>query len=275
MPAAEPSGHLAVVDSCVGCHARVPTSAQAALGQDVNHAFKVDTTLCAACHSALVDGEGLKAANAAQLTDLLRLVFAKTQAAITAAVNYVPPTGVMMVGVRAYDPATNSYSTSSSTLTPAGAGLVVLAPGNAPTSVGLYRSSSGINYLLLTLPNSVTWLPTAAGAQPITTNTLMVSTSGFITNQVVTPTTPSWPTTAYYSPLTFPAPKSGTYTTPYPASPNPPPWLGAAGFANTQVLFKAYWNWATLNLDGTLGIHNPRFFADVVANTVTRLNALP
>ena len=69
-----PSPHLAVTDTCAGCHYKVTTASEATAKQTSNHSFLVDTTLCASCHSANVDGVALQAANQAQLDALRGLV---------------------------------------------------------------------------------------------------------------------------------------------------------------------------------------------------------
>jgi len=46
-----------------------------------------------------------------------------------------------------------------------------------------------------------------------------------------------------------------------------PPWVNG----DIQTLIKAYWNMTLLSYDETLGIHNPQFFNDVVANSSARL----
>jgi len=57
-----PSAHLAVEDTCVGCHMRIfPTGLT---GTNTNHTWKLDSTSCASCHGGVrapVDGEAVQA----------------------------------------------------------------------------------------------------------------------------------------------------------------------------------------------------------------------
>jgi hypothetical protein len=56
-----PSAHLAVKDSCVGCHMK--TFPAGLTGTNTNHTWRIDTTSCGKCHgsaTAPVDGEALQ-----------------------------------------------------------------------------------------------------------------------------------------------------------------------------------------------------------------------
>jgi formate-dependent nitrite reductase cytochrome c552 subunit len=56
-----PSPHLAVADSCVGCHMK--TFPAGLTGTNTNHTWRIDSTSCAKCHgsaTAPVDGEALQ-----------------------------------------------------------------------------------------------------------------------------------------------------------------------------------------------------------------------
>jgi len=57
-----PSAHLAVADSCVGCHMK--TFPAGLTGTNTNHTWRIDNTSCGKCHgsaTAPVDGEALQA----------------------------------------------------------------------------------------------------------------------------------------------------------------------------------------------------------------------
>jgi hypothetical protein len=75
MPPASPSPHLAVADTCVGCHYAIPTAAQKAAGQTTNHSFATDVTICSACHAAAFDGAALQRETAASLDQLDQAIF--------------------------------------------------------------------------------------------------------------------------------------------------------------------------------------------------------
>ncbi len=290
MPRYTPSAHLAVTDTCAGCHVKIATGSELASKQTSNHAFKVDNTICAACHatgSGKVDGAALQAANQLQIDALRGLIAQKMLTTITAAINYVPATGSMIVAVRPYDIVSDSYSSATSSYAggalPAGwidlvAGTGTGAPGtkNLPTSVGMRYSRTGSLLVVLNVPNAVTFTPTATGAVPITTNALAVSFTAIGTNQAVPTTLPGWPAGMGYvfSVWGAPSPASGTTTGTYPTVPQPG-WLAGSGVASVQTLMKANWNVSVLNNDGTLGIHNPGFFNGLVAATNQALKALP
>ena len=275
MPRKSPSAHLAVKDTCAGCHVNIATKEQEAAGETSNHSFRADNTICGACHGATVNGEALQAVNLTQIDSLRALWASKTLTTLKAAVNFVPVTGTMDVAVRAYDPITNAYSTSSSTVTTATAGMVHLTPANAPTKVDAYYTTTGTLLLAITVPTAVTFQPvTSAGpvGSPVTTNVIYANVSTLVTNQAVPTTLPWWTATAKYTVFSVPAPASGTVTTSYPALPAPPAWVV---FNDVQTLFKAYWNFSMLTADNTKGIHNPSFFNGVVSATSARLLALP
>jgi cytochrome c553 len=72
-PRLAPSAHMAVANSCAGCHAETPTARQVAAGETSNHSFVADGTICARCHGSGVDGQALQAANRMQLDQLRNL----------------------------------------------------------------------------------------------------------------------------------------------------------------------------------------------------------
>ena len=286
MPRYSPSPHLAVADSCAGCHVKIATGSEAASMQTSNHSFAVDNTICSTCHGTgtnAVDGEALQAANGQQIEGLRSLLAQKMLATIDAACNFTPATGSMDVLVRPYDSATNSYSSSSSSWSPTATGWVSLdASGvgggkNCPTSVGYTYTTTGSFLVVLNVPNPVTFTPTATGASPVTTSALAVSFTAIATNQLVPDTLPGWPAASkyYYSVWGPPSPKGGTTTPTYPAMPPLPGWQDAAGGDAVQTIMKAYWNISLLVNDSTSGIHNPAFFNNAIAATSVALKALP
>jgi len=105
VPRYSPSAHLAVKDTCVGCHVSIPTPAQAALNQTTNHTFKPDPALCQSCHGAGTDGVALKISLETQLDATKDVIAAKVVSLLAAAVK---DDGAFMA--RAWDPATDLYS---------------------------------------------------------------------------------------------------------------------------------------------------------------------
>ncbi len=283
MPRYSPSAHLAIADTCAGCHVKLPTANQRAAHQTSNHAMATDSTLCANCHgagSAAVDGEALKAANQLQLTSVQQLFASKLLTTLAHAIQNVPVSGAMVVAVRPYDAVSNSYSSSQSSYSGAGlSGWVdLVATGNTPTSIGFTRTQTGTPLIVLNVPNAVTFTPTAQGAAPVTTTALAVAYESIATNQTVPNTLPGWPTaSAYlYSVWGAPSPATGTDTGNFPTVPQPQWLTGNMGaVAQVQTLMKAGWNIALLTNDGSLGLHNPSFFNATLSATSATLEQLP
>jgi hypothetical protein len=274
-PRITPSAHLAVKDTCAGCHVKIATAAEQASMETSNHSFRADNTICGACHGENVNGEALQAANQLQLDGLRQLWASKTLTTIKNAINYVPPTGTMDVALRAYDPITNAYSTTGSTITTSTTGAVHLDTTNVPTKVDAYYTASGTLLLAITVPNPVTFQPINSSGpvgSPVTTNVLIASASTLVTNQAVPTTLPWWTATAKYTVFSVPTPASGTTTVSYPALPAPPAWVNVN---DVQTLYKTYWNFSVLINDKTLGIHNPSFFNKVIEATSAKLMAMP
>jgi predicted CXXCH cytochrome family protein len=256
-----PSPHLAVENTCAGCHYKAVTATEVAAKQTSNHSFLVDGTVCANCHSASVDGKGLQAGYKMELDSLRAYWASKLTAPIAAAVNYASGVPAMVVTARGFDPVTGLYSTKSSSTS-----NITLT--QAPTAVD-YTSLGSKVYggaavvgLTLHLPTAVTFQPVdSTGANvgaPVTTQLLIVAPSSLKTNQPIVPaTTPA----TFYSVFS-----AGTLTA------TPPPWQTTASI---QVLYKAYWNMVMLNNDNTFGIHNPGFYDAVLSATNNQLKLLP
>ena len=88
MPASNPSPHLAVAGTCAGCHVATPTAAQKDAGFTTNHAFATDTTICASCHGAALDGAAIRRQTKAQLDQLDQAVFGALGTLLSAAGTY-------------------------------------------------------------------------------------------------------------------------------------------------------------------------------------------
>ncbi len=101
------SKHANVEEACVGCHMK--------LNPDGLHSFKIDPAkkgeLCANCHGN-TNGEGLKA----QIESLLAQLEAKIGANIQSQLNAIADPGVTSYYVRAWDPVSDCYSSSLSSI---------------------------------------------------------------------------------------------------------------------------------------------------------------
>jgi hypothetical protein len=79
-----PSAHLAVADTCVGCHMKLhPEEVET---EGTNHTFEADSTICASCHSDLVTGDALAASIDNLIVTLEGKIIAKAQADIAAGI---------------------------------------------------------------------------------------------------------------------------------------------------------------------------------------------
>jgi len=259
-----PSAHLAVADSCAGCHARIPTASQAAAGQTSNHSFIADTTSCATCHSAGVDGAALIAANRAQLEDLRNLWASKLQTNLNAAIN---STGVR-VTARAYDPVTGYYTSTTAAqyisipqVTAISWANIGAVNGNAAYG---FNSIAGLTLTLATPVTNVTFYDSNNNPHVTASlSSLTVLLSSIRTNQAI-PATPGY-AAANYTPWTGAVDWTGSGPIAYL-----PPWTNG----DISTLLKAYWNLSLLNADNTFGIHNPSFFNNVIANTSEKLEGV-
>jgi hypothetical protein len=265
----EPSPHMAVGDSCAGCHYAVPTATQTALKETANHSFVVDNTVCTNCHASGVDGVALEAANKAQLDALRNLFASKLLTNLNAAIN---TTGVK-VTARAYNPATGNYSSSTKAnyiqITPvtsiAWTNILVSSSGATEPAYSGFGETPGLTLTLATaVPSIQFYTPAGVAAETLTNVTnLVVTLSGVTTNQAI-------PATPGYGAATF-TPWTGAvdWTTTGPVA-YLPPWVNG----DIETLIKAYWNLTLLNNDNTFGIHNPPFFNDVVQHTSTALEGV-
>ncbi len=237
VPVSNPSPHLAVKDTCAGCHYAVPNAALTAAGEKTSHSFVADLSICTACHatgSTLVDGAGLQGGVKSQMAALDRLIFAKIADALAAAV-----TANTSYTASAQDTATGNYLCAA-----AGTGTPTFkftaAPAAAtitePQPVAKWRSLNTIWFPMSTL--SGTTECTSAGALATTT----------------------YNGTA---PLSVGLASVKTGATP------------AFVFVANGILTKAISNEAMIHNDESWGIHNLPFTQTVIDNTTTQLNTLP
>ncbi len=148
-----PSNHLAVGDTCAGCHFKIATGSQLAANEDRNHSFKVDSTICSACHSANVDGEALKATNHTQLTSLETAIAGKVMNLVN---NALLPANGGQYTIRFWDPVTDLYSST-------GASNVTLSV--APTSIELFEVH-GQQGFIFKMPSAVSFAIVDATGAP-------------------------------------------------------------------------------------------------------------
>lgn len=147
------SKHAAVEDACVGCHMVLNPKKRGTAPNLVSksHLFRIESAdmmaLCANCHGSLVNGEATQAAVEAGLANIA----AKVAAAAKAKINGFPG-GI--IRVRAYDSATDLYSSSSSS----SSNLSIDVVANPVASVGLEEGHGQTEFVItLTTPISIPW----------------------------------------------------------------------------------------------------------------------
>jgi hypothetical protein len=135
------SAHLAVADSCAGCHYKAVTASQAAAKQTSNHSFVVDNTICANCHSSNVDGAALQAGYQMELDGLASAISQKVLNLINTAL--VPANGGAYAA-RVWDPASDNYSSAL----PANAPPSNVTLTAAPTSIDHFEIHGQLGFIL-------------------------------------------------------------------------------------------------------------------------------
>ncbi len=257
VPRYSPSPHMAVKDTCVGCHVMLPTAAEADAGFSNNHSFVTDQTICKNCHgSASVDGAAIQAQVSAEMNTLSTAIVNAVKGAITTAAA-TNPLCVQVGSVS--DPRCTGGSCKSSQVAPAVPFPV--PPSNVQIAAG--------NVASVTMSNggttSVTITLTAAGPAFNYYDPLDVTMS----NPIGT-----WP----YSGNTKPKNYSVSMSTIQ---------VGACGAASPVYLFpvsnpgnvspdptipgKAIWNYVMLSNEGSGGLHNFPWTNSVIQATLTQL----
>ncbi|MCX5902565.1 MAG: carboxypeptidase regulatory-like domain-containing protein, partial [Proteobacteria bacterium] len=156
------SKHADVKDSCAGCHMdKTPPPADLSyqLG-GTNHTFKAAIDICSQCHStAIPDATGIQSAFDTAMTSLEEGI----ETAAIAKLN-----GLGTIKVRAYDPATDLYSTGTATVTD----TTIDTKANPIKEIEITPAIHGQMsfYLTLTTPISISWV-SATGADTGTTTT--------------------------------------------------------------------------------------------------------
>ena len=185
-----PSVHLAVANTCAGCHYKAVTASEVAAQQTSSHSFVVDNTVCATCHAASIDGAALEAGYQAQLDALGVAIAGKVEDLIVAA---LLPAGGAGYQVRAWDPTSGDYSST-------GASNVLLTA--APTSIDHMEIAGQIGFILhLPAPVTVALVDgTGAPAGSLQTADLYVP-AGSILSNAATPAALFAPSSDYYRAL--------------------------------------------------------------------------
>ncbi len=266
VPRYNPSPHLAIKDTCVGCHVNLPSAANTAAGETVNHAFKTDSTICSNCHgSTAVDGSALQAQVKTELATLGTAIVNK-EIADVAALN----------------------STTGLNL-----GLCVRASGIAsPLCTGGSCASSQVPAAVpFPIAPSNVWLPpgtikSVALGGPSTSVTLNLNANTLsipyfdpqqITTQVGTLTAPVKLSVAIYTIQAGSGGVGGTTScgaafVPAPAFAGNTQTVQGTAYAGyvylpSTVTAKSVWNWNMLSNEGSGGLHNFPWTTAVISAT--------
>ncbi len=235
VPTRNPSPHLAVTDTCVGCHEELPNAQEVAAGQTTNHSFIADLSICSSCHgSSGVNGAALQGAVQSQMLALDNLIFTKVAKAFATAV-----TTNTSYAIQALDTATGNYLCAA-----AGTGTPAFTFTAAPVAATITEPQPVQKWR--TLGTGLWWAPPQAlsGTPECTSSGALVAGvtyNGTATLQV--------------------APGSATSG-------------GVVVISVASVLARAMSNESLLHNDETWGIHNLPFTQLVITNTTTQLNAL-
>jgi hypothetical protein len=258
VPQYNPSPHLAIQDTCTGCHVALPTATESAAGQSGNHGFATDLSICSSCHgSTAVNGAAIQSQVATELANLGAMIVAKEQTDIA---NLDPSAGLDDAG--------------------ASGGLCVRVSGisNALCTGGSCASSQIPTAIPFPVPPSNVWLPTGiiksvSFGGPSTTATLNLNANTLsipyydpqnIGTQIGTLTNPTKVSVAIYTILAGTGGSSGTTgcgMTPYAQfASNGQVVQGTTYFGYvylpSTVTAKAIWNYNMLTNEGSGGIHN-------------------
>ncbi|HEX8111472.1 MAG TPA: hypothetical protein VF516_27265, partial [Kofleriaceae bacterium] len=175
------SKHAAVQDTCVGCHMTLQPKGYLSHGAPApsGHLFRIEDAdqqaLCAKCHGSAVDGAGIQGQVEAQLV----AVAAKMGNAVKAKVNGFSGG---LVRVRAWDPATDLYSSTSAS------NLVLDVVANPVTAVDVEEIHGQIGFLLhFATPITVPFVNAAGNPVPSKALTSFGVQMGAIKDNAATP----------------------------------------------------------------------------------------
>ncbi|GEJ58713.1 hypothetical protein [Anaeromyxobacter diazotrophicus] len=235
----QPSAHLAVADTCVGCHMKVKSAVKdGTTPSNTNHTFAIDATrACQACHGAAASAEGLEEAFDASLAALWKAMGDKITGALPAVYNVV-----------AQDPA--GLGDAQAETHPKAVTL-----DQKPVSVKQVRSYHPYTLFVFGFATPIPD-PFHAG---LTTTELWIKTGDIDVSAPPAPIAVTPGTVASDGAVTADA----EYTIATP--------LVAKG----GVIAKACWNSVLLTNDKSKGLHNPDFAFDVLAASRAQVVALP
>ncbi|HEX7838488.1 MAG TPA: carboxypeptidase regulatory-like domain-containing protein, partial [Kofleriaceae bacterium] len=175
------SKHAAIEDTCVGCHMTLQPRGYLSHGAPAasGHLFRIQDAdqqkLCASCHGSAVNGEGIQAQVESQLAQLAGAMGNAVKARINGFSGG-------LVRVRAYDAATDFYSSTSAS------NVVLDVVANPVTSVDLAENHGQIGFVLhFASPITVPFVDAAGNPAPSKSLTRFGVQMGAIKDNQATP----------------------------------------------------------------------------------------
>jgi len=238
-----PSKHMAVTDTCVGCHMKLNTATVTLSGSNTNHTFKADGTICANCHSS--------ATNLTQLEGQFTVAYNNVVAALP---NFFQNALVSNAGGTSASP---SYYVTTTTGTGCSAGCVVNVT-EWPNAIA-FTGHGGVT-LSLTFPSAVAYSNSAGTALSATTLSVAltgVSPTGTATSSGVAGTlgTPLFTPGGVFARVAWNSMLVSSITANLPAGCTADTSSACTPVANPAALV----------------VHNPTFVFDVLSGTLAAL----
>ena len=268
VPRFNPSPHLAITDSCAGCHVKLQTAAEVDAGYNSNHSFATDLSICQNCHgSAEVSGAAIQSQVLSELATLNTTIQTAEKAHLYNVVGTTAQTGLgygVCIQTSVSNAACTGGTCKSSQVVPAvpfplPAGTVYIAPNTI-----LAATFSGTNATLTLAAPGVSF------PYYDVTDTLMKTAKGTATKvtSMTAPIYTMWMTKTGSCGTGFGSPNGNA---------NGGNW-GSGGAAEglylyppTDVPSKAIWNYTLLTGEDSNGIHNFPFTTQVINATMTQL----
>ncbi|MFI5299761.1 MAG: carboxypeptidase regulatory-like domain-containing protein [Polyangiales bacterium] len=264
VPRYNPSPHLAVEDTCSGCHVKIPTAAEADAGYSSNHGFVTDLTICQNCHgSAAVDGKAIQSQVSTEMASLNTAITAAIKGTI---MNANAANGLCVQVSSISDANCTGGSCKSSQVVPAvpfpvpisnvwiPAGQITAVTGSSTTATITLKTGLNIPYFD---PKTLAYVSTTSGTVKMSVPIYTIVTG------VTDPTTCAGSSTAMGGIV------GTTANQLFPAS-TPAGFVAGSG-PDPSIIPKAIWNYNMLSNEGSGGLHNFPWTTAVLQATLTQL----
>lgn len=171
-----PSKHMAVSDTCVGCHVQLHPTSVSLSGSNTNHTFKADGTICVNCHASTLSGTPSLSQLEGQWTLAQANMFSALPGYLNQALAANSATSFFVALSSYYTPVATSYTTlPSSTAIPgctSSAPCVVSVTSSQISSIWINGSSL---VFTLSTPLSVGTAPTSVSQFSVSLANLSLS----------------------------------------------------------------------------------------------------